>query len=117
MKQNITLLDGALGTALWAKAEAHGWEKEPVWIYNLEHPEIVSEIAREYADAGSEIILANTFGANGPSVARSSSYAAFVIRRCIDSSARSRSCFRRSSSTFCIATIESPCGLRSTNSL
>ena len=23
MKQNITLLDGALGTALWAKAEAH----------------------------------------------------------------------------------------------
>ena len=42
MKQNITLLDGALGTALWAKAEAHGWKKEPVWIYNLEHPEIVS---------------------------------------------------------------------------
>ncbi len=75
MKKNITLLDGALGTTLWAKAEAHGWKKEPVWIYNLEHPEIVSEIAREYADAGSEIILANTFGANGPSVARSSSYA------------------------------------------
>ncbi|MBQ3815218.1 MAG: homocysteine S-methyltransferase family protein, partial [Clostridia bacterium] len=74
MKPNITLLDGAIDTTLWAKAEAHGWKKEPVWTYNLTHPEIVSEIAREYADAGSEIILSNTFGANGPSVARSSSY-------------------------------------------
>ena len=74
MKQNITLLDGAIGTQLWEKAEAHGWKKEPVWVYNLTHPEIVAELAAEYADAGSEIILANTFGANGPSVARSSSY-------------------------------------------
>ena len=74
MKQNITLMDGAIGTTLWAKAEAHGWKKEPVWIYNLAHPEIVSEIAREYADAGSQIILSNTFGANRPSVERSSQY-------------------------------------------
>ena len=74
MKENITLLDGAIGTELWAKAEARGWKKEPVWIYNMTHPEIVSELAGEYADAGSGIILSNTFGANGPSVKKSSSY-------------------------------------------
>ncbi len=74
MKENITLMDGAVGTSLWAKAEAKGFKKDPVWRYNIEHPEIVAELAAEYADAGAEIILANTFGANGPAVKRSSSY-------------------------------------------
>ncbi len=74
MKEGIVLLDGAVGTSLWAKAEARGWKKDPVWRYNIEHPEIVAELAAEYADAGAEIILANTFGANGPAVKRSSSY-------------------------------------------
>ena len=75
MKENIVLLDGAYGTSLWAKAEARGWKKDPVWKYNIEHPEIVAELAREYADAGSQIVQGNTFGANGPAVKRSSSYA------------------------------------------
>ena len=76
MKQGITLMDGAVGTSLWAKAEAKGIKKDPVWRYNLEHPEIVAELASDFADAGAEIILANTFGANGPAVKRSSSYTA-----------------------------------------
>ncbi len=74
MKQNITLMDGAIGTTLWNKAEANGWKKDPVWKYNIDHPEMVAELAVEYADAGSEIILANTFGANGPAVRHSSSF-------------------------------------------
>ncbi|MBQ1316596.1 MAG: homocysteine S-methyltransferase family protein [Lachnospiraceae bacterium] len=76
MKKNITLMDGAVGTSLWAKADAHGWKKDPVWVYNFQHPEIVGELAQEYADAGAKIILTNTFGANGPAVKRSSPYAA-----------------------------------------
>jgi methionine synthase I (cobalamin-dependent) len=32
--------------------------------WNLTHPEKVEEVAREYVDAGSRIILTNTFGAN-----------------------------------------------------
>ena len=76
MKQGITLMDGAVGTSLWAKAEAKGVKKDPVWRYNLEHPELVAELTAEYADAGAEIILANTFGANGPAVKRSSTYTA-----------------------------------------
>ena len=60
MKNGVVLLDGAVGTSLWAKTD----NKVPVWRYNLENPAIVSELHREYVDAGCEIILANTFGAN-----------------------------------------------------
>ncbi len=67
---SITLLDGAVGTSLWAKAEAHGIKKVPVWRYNIEHPELVTELAKDYAEAGAKIILANTFGANRIAVKR-----------------------------------------------
>lgn len=70
MSKKITLLDGAVGTSLWTKAEAHGWSKDPVWQYNVAHPEIVSELTREYAEAGADIVLTNTFGVNGPVVQR-----------------------------------------------
>ena len=74
MKRKITLLDGAVGTTLWAIAESHGAKKEPVWKYNIDHPEFVRELTEKYLEAGSEIILANTFGANGPAVKYSSTY-------------------------------------------
>ena len=76
MKRKITLMDGAVGTTLWGIAEANGVKKEPVWKYNIEHPEFVEELTRRYLEAGCEIILANTFGANGPAVKRSSPYTA-----------------------------------------
>lgn len=74
MKKDIILLDGAGGTSLWNMAEANGFAKEPVWKYNVDHPELVRRLAEDYIDAGSQIIYANTFGANGPAVARSSEY-------------------------------------------
>ena len=74
MERKITLMDGAVGTTLWGIAEAHGVKKEPVWKYNVEHPEFVTELVKRYVDAGCEIVLANTFGANGPAVKRSSPY-------------------------------------------
>lgn len=70
MKENIVLLDGAVGTSIWEKTE----DKLPVWTYNITKPEIVSELCHEYIGAGSKIILANTFGANGPAVKHSSDY-------------------------------------------
>ena len=70
MKKNVVLLDGAIGTSLWAIAEREGVEKAPVWRYNIEHPEFVRELLTEYVRAGSRIILPNTFGANGPVVKR-----------------------------------------------
>ena len=74
MNGNIILLDGAGGTCLWNLAESLGCTKDPVWKYNMEHPDIVKQVAADYVAAGSQIILANTFGANGPAVKRSSDY-------------------------------------------
>ena len=78
MKKPV-LLDGAVGTSLWEMAEANGVEKVPVWRYNLEHPEFVRALCERYVDAGAQIILANTFGANGPSVRRASEYKAAEV--------------------------------------
>ena len=74
MKKEMILLDGAGGTRLWNMAEEKGFAKDPVWKYNVDHPELVKRLAEEYIAAGSQIIYSNTFGANGPSVARSSDY-------------------------------------------
>ena len=68
MKRSITLLDGATGTNLWSMARQRGYSCEPAWLYNYIHPELVRELAGQFAAAGSGIILANTFCANRPSL-------------------------------------------------
>lgn len=73
MKRTV-LLDGAVGTSLWELADKAGVTRDPVWKYNIEHPELVLELHRQMMEAGAEIILANTFGANGPMVERCSAY-------------------------------------------
>jgi methionine synthase I (cobalamin-dependent) len=55
------LSDGAWGTQLQARGLAPG-EVPDLW--NLTRPEKVSEVAKAYVAAGSQIILTNTFGAN-----------------------------------------------------
>lgn len=74
MKRNVTLLDGAVGSSLWEKADKYQIKKDPVWKYNIEHPEIVTELAKDYINAGAQIVLANTFAANSTNVKHSSSY-------------------------------------------
>lgn len=64
MYGNVILMDGAMGTALWEKSGT----SFPAWRYNIEQPDIVRGISREYIAAGSRMIQANTFCANGPSV-------------------------------------------------
>lgn len=56
------ITDGAWGTQLQALGLAAG-ELPDRW--NLTHPEHVGAVARSYVEAGSEIILTNTFRANG----------------------------------------------------
>ncbi|HZR21627.1 MAG TPA: homocysteine S-methyltransferase family protein, partial [Verrucomicrobiae bacterium] len=53
--------DGAWGTQLQARGLGLG-EFPDEW--NLSHPDRVTEVARAYVEAGSRIILTNTFGAN-----------------------------------------------------
>lgn len=53
------LADGAIGTMLMKRGLKAGACPES---FNLDHPEVLRDIAREYVDAGAEIIQTNTFG-------------------------------------------------------
>jgi 5-methyltetrahydrofolate--homocysteine methyltransferase len=59
---NPTILaDGAMGTSLFAEGLQFG---DPPEVWSLSHPEIVRRIHRSYLDAGSQILMTNTFGGN-----------------------------------------------------
>lgn len=53
------LIDGAMGTSLMNVGLANGESPE---LWNVEHPDRVRAIHQAYVDAGSQVILANTFG-------------------------------------------------------
>jgi 5-methyltetrahydrofolate--homocysteine methyltransferase len=58
---SILIADGAWGTEFFKRGLMQG---SPPDEWNITHPEIVREITREYVDAGADIVLTNTFGAN-----------------------------------------------------
>lgn len=59
--KEMLLFDGAMGTQL----QAHGLQAgELPEVWNLTHADVVRGIHRAYADAGCDILKANTFGAN-----------------------------------------------------
>lgn len=59
--KELLFLDGGMGTLLQAEGLAPG-ELPETW--NIEHPEKVEAIHRRYYETGSDVVLANTFGAN-----------------------------------------------------
>ncbi len=59
--KELIFFDGGMGTLLQEQGLKPG-ELPEVW--NITHPEIVEQIHRDYYMAGSDIVLANTFGAN-----------------------------------------------------
>lgn len=60
-EREYLLADGATGTNLFALGLANGAPGEQ---WNVERPESVRSVHRGFVDAGSDIILTNTFGAN-----------------------------------------------------
>jgi 5-methyltetrahydrofolate--homocysteine methyltransferase len=59
IKDRILVLDGAMGTMLQARGLRAGGCPEEM---NLTAPEVVAGIHREYAEAGADIVVTNTFG-------------------------------------------------------
>jgi 5-methyltetrahydrofolate--homocysteine methyltransferase len=55
------LADGAMGTMLFAAGLQFG---DPPEAWNVAHPDVVRRIHRGYLDAGSRIVMTNTFGGN-----------------------------------------------------
>lgn len=59
--KELLFMDGGMGTLLQERGLGSGELPE---IWNIEHTEELVEIHRAYVEAGSDIILTNTFGAN-----------------------------------------------------
>ncbi len=60
-QRDVLLADGAMGTNLFALGLANG---APGELWNVEEPDKVRSVYRAFVDAGSDVILTNTFGAN-----------------------------------------------------
>lgn len=61
LKTQTLVLDGGMGTQLQAAGLPLG-ELPEEW--NLTHPDVIRDIHRAYLEAGSDVVYANTFGAN-----------------------------------------------------
>ena len=59
--RNRVILDGGMGTMLQAAGLGLGERPE---VFGIEHPDVVERIQRSYVEAGSQVLYANTFGAN-----------------------------------------------------
>ncbi len=57
----FVILDGSMGTMLQKRGMKPGTIPE---LLNITDPDLVQSVHRDYARAGSDIVYANTFGAN-----------------------------------------------------
>ena len=59
LKENTLLFDGAMGTMLMKAGK--GSLKTPIRL-NLDEPDLVTDIHRQYYTAGADVVITNTFG-------------------------------------------------------
>ncbi len=59
--RGVLVADGAMGTRLFATGLTAG---DPPEIWNVDHPDRIRNTHRSYVEAGSDIILSNSFGGN-----------------------------------------------------
>ena len=79
-QHGILMLDGAMGTVLQQRGLPPGGQPE---LLNLTEPELLASVYREYVAAGSRVVYANTFGANGLKLAKTGHAVAEVVRAAI----------------------------------
>jgi 5-methyltetrahydrofolate--homocysteine methyltransferase len=58
-QEGVLVLDGAMGTQLFTRGLVSGGSPEE---WNITHPERVQDVHRAYVEAGSQVILTNSFG-------------------------------------------------------
>ena len=61
LQKEVVLADGAMGTSLFDLGLANGAAGE---LWNVDHPERIASVHQGFVDAGSDIILTNSFGGN-----------------------------------------------------
>ena len=68
IQNQILILDGAMGTVLQQRGLPPGGQPE---LLNLTAPALMESVYQDYIAAGSQVVYANTFGANGLKLQRS----------------------------------------------
>ena len=61
LAKDVVLLDGGWGTEFHKRGLPPGTHPD---LCNLDNPDIVMQVAKSYVDAGSDVILTNTFGSS-----------------------------------------------------
>ncbi|MCB0362418.1 MAG: homocysteine S-methyltransferase family protein, partial [Bdellovibrionales bacterium] len=61
LKSRFLILDGSMGALLMRRGLPPGHAPD---LWNMENPKIIEEVQREYALAGADILITNTFGAS-----------------------------------------------------
>lgn len=61
LASRLLILDGSMGALLQKRNLPAGYAPD---LWNLEKPDIIEQVHREYVDAGADIIITNTFGAS-----------------------------------------------------
>jgi 5-methyltetrahydrofolate--homocysteine methyltransferase len=61
LRERLLIMDGAMGTMLQQSGMMPGQCPE---LFGVEHPHVLTEIHRQYLEAGADIIETNTFGGN-----------------------------------------------------
>ncbi|MEM1332326.1 MAG: betaine--homocysteine S-methyltransferase [Actinomycetota bacterium] len=61
-ERGVLLLDGAMGTELFARGLESGGAPE---LWNVDHPDRVEAVHRSYIEAGSDVVVTNSFGGTG----------------------------------------------------
>ena len=79
-QHGILMLDGAMGTVLQQRGLPPGGQPE---LLNLTEPDLLASVYREYVAAGSRVVYANTFGANGLKLAKTGHTVAEVIQAAV----------------------------------
>ena len=78
--KQFVFLDGAMGTMLIEKGLKMGDVPE---VLNLEKPDWITDIHKQYIDAGSDIVYSNTFGANRYKLSKTGRTVAEVVEAAI----------------------------------
>ena len=61
LNKEVLVFDGGFGSQLQARGMKAGEIPE---YYNIDHPDIIIDIHKQYLKAGADFITTNTFGAN-----------------------------------------------------
>jgi 5-methyltetrahydrofolate--homocysteine methyltransferase len=61
LRSEVLILDGSMGAFIQARGLPDGYAPD---LWNVEQPEAIIAIHREYIEAGCDIVLTNTFGAS-----------------------------------------------------